>query len=61
MHDIWNNITALDFAAEAVAEYLEEQQLDPFVPMAHSTGAIVALKTTLKHPDLVDGIASSMT
>ena len=61
MHDIWNNITALDFTAEAVAAYLEEQQLDLVVPMAHSTGAIVALKTSPMHPDLVDGIASSMT
>ena len=44
---------ALDRAAQAVAEYVADQQIGPVVLVGHSMGAVVALHVTLTYPDRV--------
>jgi pimeloyl-ACP methyl ester carboxylesterase len=46
----------LAYSARAIAEYIESLEDGPVVLLGHSVGAIVALKATISHPELVSAL-----
>lgn len=58
LDDLTISTPFLDNAADAIAAYIEANELDHPIVIGHGTGGMVAMLTAVRHADLLGGFAS---